>query len=297
MLPSILTALFFAASGICGRRTAVMFGALRANALRLMLAAVTLGLVVLWIGGVDFSTRAVHRLLVSGVVGFGLGDVGLFLAYPRLGSRLTLLINLCSAPLFGAVADGWLTGAQVSIAQGVAGLVILLGVSLALGSGLRLSNQSSRGFLSGVVAALVAGIGQGCGAALTRWAKVAANADGLTLMPLQEAFVRVLPGLAFGVVAWLISERWWKPAAGVNLKSGLPWLMGASLFGPVLGVGAFQWALGVAPSVVVLSITATTPVLIMPLAIWIENDRPSRLAVAGAIIAVAGVVLMGLNAA
>src|SRR4029077_12771263 len=89
MVPSVITAFLFAASGICGRRAAMGLGALRANALRLTLAAVLLGC---WVGSqrsVDFSTRTVHWLLISGVVGFGVGDVSLFLAFPRIGARLT----------------------------------------------------------------------------------------------------------------------------------------------------------------------------------------------------------------
>jgi drug/metabolite transporter (DMT)-like permease len=300
MLPAILTALFFAASGICGRRAAVVFGSLRGNAFRLLLATLALGLVSWCLGPVDFTTRAAQRLLVSGVIGFGLGDVGLFLAYPKLGSRLTLLINLCSAPLFGAVIDGRLTGARVSGAQGVAGLMILAGVGLALGSGLRRPSHEARGFITGAAAALVAGFGQGCGAAVTRWAKVAAREDGIQLAALQEAFVRVLPGLAFGILVWQISKQLakvqprGKARASEPKGPGWPWLLGAALFGPVLGVTAFQWALGVAPSAVVLAFTATTPILVMPLAMWLEKDRPSQAAVAGALVAVAGVVWMSL---
>lgn len=300
MLPAILTALFFAASGICGRRSAVVYGSLRGNALRLLLAAAALGMAGCLIGPVNFDSRTAHRLLVSGVVGFGLGDVGLFLAYPRLGSRLTLLINLCSAPLFGAVAERWLTGARVSGAQSAAGLVILAGVGLALGRGLRRTPHEAKGFMTGVLAALVAGCGQGCGAALTRWAKVAAREDGVHLAPIQEAFVRVLPGLAFGVLVWWIFRKLsaaplLEGTGSPALKGpGWPWLLGAALFGPVLGVTAFQWALGLVPSAIVLSVTATTPILVMPLAMWLERDRPDQAAVVGALIAVAGVVWMGL---
>ncbi len=303
MLPAILTALFFAASGICGMRAALAFGSLRGNALRLLLATTAMGLVGWWIGPIDFTSRAALRLLVSGVIGFGLGDVSLFLAYPRLGSRLTLLINLCSAPLFGAVADWWFTGARVSGAQSMAGLTILAGVGLALGPGVRRPWHEAKSFSTGVAAALVAGFGQGSGAALTRWAKAAAKEDGVHLVALQEAFVRVLPGVAFGMLVWLLFEKLaagrpkLKPNSQVADGPGWPWLLGAALFGPVLGVTAFQWALGVAPSAVVLSVTATTPILVMPLAMWLEKDRPGQAAVAGALVAVSGVVWMSLLAA
>ncbi len=51
---------------------------------------------------------------------------------------------------------------------------------------------------------------------------------------------------------------------------------------------------GMASSAIVLSITTTTPILVMPLAMWPEGDRPDQAAVLGAFIVVAGVVWMSL---
>lgn len=297
MLPALLTAVLFAASGICGRRAAVAFGALRANAWRLALASMLLGWWVWSRTPVDFSTRSVHRLLVSGVVGFGLGDACLFLAYPRIGARLTILVNLCSAPVFGAVLDWVLLGAGFTCAQLLMSGVILSGVMLALlawrrGEGVDLGRTTSLKY-SGLAFALLAGFGQGCGAALSRHAHAAALEDGTVINGVAQAFVRTLPGLAFALAAWSLGALFWKPAGrkpDANPVWG--WLVGAAMFGPVLGVSCFQWALSLESSAVVLSITAITPVLIMPMAFYIDKDRPSGLAVLGACIAVAGVVGM-----
>lgn len=303
MLPSLLTALLFAASGICGRRSAVAFGALRANALRLSFAALLLGGWVLWHEPVNFSTRSAHRLLLSGVVGFGLGDACLFLAYPRIGARLTILLNLCSAPLFGAGLDWFLVGTGLSVVQGCASLVILVGVVLALWGGQQAEREvqwGGPGVFSGVVFALLAGLGQGCGAALSRHAHAAMLEEGRLLSGVTQAFVRTLPGIAFGLVLWFLVSRLWFLVS--RFRKGVPplsprraswgWLMGAVLCGPVVGVSCFQWALGLQSSVVVLSITATAPVLIMPMALLVDGDRPTVTAVGGAIMAVAGVILM-----
>lgn len=43
-----------------------------------------------------------------------------------------------------------------------------------------------------------------------------------------------------------------------------------------------------------LPIAATAPLLAMPIAYWLEGDRPSRRAVTGGIIAVAGCVALTL---
>lgn len=295
MVASILTALLFAASGICGRRAAVAFGALRANALRLLLAALLLGWWVLRHEPVDFSTRPVHRLLLSGVIGFGLGDACLFLAYPRIGARLTILVNLCSAPLFGAVVDWLLVGTGITLPQVGASLVILTGVMLALRAGSSRGRElvwDAPGTASGLVFALLAGLGQGCGAAVSRHAHLAMVEEGQLLSGVAQAFVRTLPGVTFAMMAWLVVSRLGRKIPPSRLgRSSWGWLLAAVLCGPVVGVSCFQWALGQQSSVVVLSITATAPVLIMPMAMVVDGDRPRPAAALGAMLAVAGVIL------
>ena len=75
-------------------------------------------------------------------------------------------------------------------------------------------------------------------------------------------------------------------------RHGLGWIMAAGFAGPVLGVGCYQWALATTPSGIVLPIAATTPLLSIPIAYWLEGDRPSRRAVAGGFLAVAGCIAL-----
>lgn len=233
-------------------------------------------------------------------MGFGVGDVALFLAYTRLGARLTLLLNLCSAPVFGALGDWLLVGVGVTVPQVLATAMILLGVSVAIGS-----HRDGGGLFSpppklftGVIFALLAGLGQGGGASLSRFAHAAMKVEGLMVSPVQQAFVRMLPGLLFTLLLWGVVV-WWRSvrrSAASEVAQMYPyrwwWLVGAAMFGPVLGVSCFQWALVQAPALVVLSITATTPILIMPLSAVIDHDRAGKAAIWGSILAVAGVVLM-----
>jgi drug/metabolite transporter (DMT)-like permease len=312
MLPAILTAILFAGSGICGQRAAVGLGALKANALRLLLATLALGSLAYWTGPVDLTTCTAQRLFYSGVVGFGVGDVALFLAYPRLGARLTLLLYLCSAPLFGTIGDIWLVGTFLTLHQALMGGVILCGVAVALSAGLRLPPAlRGAGHRSavrwGVLLALLAGCGQGFGAALSRLAQAEAVREGLVITGIGQAFLRVLPGMGFAMLTWYFSmklpnwlgggkradeRKFIRGANKVMNRRVWLWLLAAASCGPIGGVSCFQWALGELRSGVVLSITATTPLLVMPLSYWLEQDRPGWRGVLGAIIAVAGVIGM-----
>ena len=64
------------------------------------------------------------------------------------------------------------------------------------------------------------------------------------------------------------------------------------LAGPILGVGCYQWALATTPSGIVLPIAATAPLLSIPIALWLEGDRPPRRAIVGGILAVAGCIAL-----
>jgi len=312
MLAAVLTAFCFALSAVTGQKVAVRLGAMWGNLLRLVIAALVLGAVVLAVWPETLRAQSFCWFFLSGLVGFGLGDVALFLAYERLGSRLTILLNLCLAPVF-AMALEWLwlgnaLGYRVVLCVGM----ILAGVTMALRPGTdHRQRMERRGrFGVGVAAAVVAGLGQGFGAVISRKAESVAVGIGLEINGISAAFQRVLAGLVFAaltVAAIQLVRRWRERKAGpgagkpplgpgISLPRGaaLLWLLGAALFGPVIGVSCFQWALISLESGIVLAVVATTPIVMMPLAALSEGDHPTRLAIVGAVVGVVGVVLLNL---
>ncbi len=301
MIAAILTTLFFACSAVTGQRVAVMIGGAWGNLMRLLLATIVLGILVLILTPDAIRGPSFRWFFVSGLIGFGLGDVALFAAYERIGSRLTILLNLCLAPLF-AMALEW-----IWLGDGVGGKALacacltLVGVAMAVRPGVRSPAKGAlRGsFVVGVLAAVVAGLGQGTGAVISRKAEAVALELGVSGSGITAAFQRVVAGLLFSAIAVLLVRCLGPRAERETWKTPLdrkvaPWLLGAALFGPVAGVSCFQWALQDLKSGVVLAIVALTPVVLMPLAAVIEGDRPGRLAIVGAVVAVVGVVLLNL---
>ncbi len=301
MLPAILTTIFFALSGVTGQRTAVRLGSLWGNFLRLFLAVIVLGVVVLIFFPNSIQREPFLWFFLSGAVGFGLGDIALFLAYERIGSRLTILLNLCLAPLFAMSIEWFWLGNAMTIRTVLAAAVILTGVVLAIrpkaGFRQKMEIHGSYGF--GIAAAIVAGFGQGTGAVISRKADAVAQMSGLEVSGISAAFQRGFAGLVVvGIVVLVIklfgpkyiSTRWKSPFQ----KKVVLWLLGAAIFGPVIGVSCFQWALQTKESGIVLAVTAMTPIVMMPLAAITEGDHPRRLAIVGAFIAVSGVILLYL---
>src|SRR5436305_12643569 len=108
MFSAFLSTLLFSVSVICGHRSAKLIGGSEANFWRLTLAAGFLGI---WSfgTGVGLGGAALPMFLLSGVIGIGVGDVALFQALPRLGSRLSLLLIHClGAPCAALIEWFWL---------------------------------------------------------------------------------------------------------------------------------------------------------------------------------------------
>lgn len=309
MLPAFLTTLLFSVSGVTAMRSTRYLPSMEANFWRLLLATAMLAAYGHTVGA-GFGGAALGWFVVSGFIGFGIGDIALYQAYPRLGSRLVILIVHCvAAPLAAAVEWVWL-GVPMTGREAMASFLILSGVAVALypdrsGSA---AVPPATGRLVGVGFALVAAVGQGVGAVFSRRAFEVARRAGESIDGISAAYQRIVAGLLLSVVTLLWVNRRWvigRGDAGVpsgiagggarSLKAAAPWLVINAIAGPGLGVSCFQWALAERGTGVVLPIVALTPLTIIPLAMWMEGERPSRRSLAGGAIAVAGAVLHALS--
>lgn len=305
MFPALLTAFLFACSAIFGQRAAKLFGPLRANAIRLSIACAVLGILT-WItdgiqGHSSWHPAVFPALFLSGAVGFGFGDIGLFLAYPRLGARLTILINFSLATLFAAWGDQALLGEHLTLPQWSGVVLVLAGLGLALWPtgqpGLR-----ARAPWSGLCFAALAGAGQGFGTTLSGWANRVAEQQQVSIHGISQAFQRSTAGVLVAVTVWAVWRTWLKKPEAVSGAS-LParrkhagfWMTGAALFGPVAGVSCYQWARLQLPSAVVVAIVATSTLWVIPLAKMIDQDHPTLRQVAGTLVAVAGIAVLYLR--
>ncbi len=295
MLPALLTTLLWSCSVVCATRSARYLGGGVANLARLCLG---MALLALWAHGFGkgLSGVGLEFFVLSGLVGFGFGDVALYESLPRLGSRLTLLLAQSLAAPIGALIEWLWLGTTLSVAQVVSGLVILTGVSIALAPKNHL-HLDRRHLFSGIVFGLLAAVGQAGGAVLSRKAYQLIAQAGQHIDGGTAAYQRIIGGVlvAATYVAWLRSRM---PNSDTRPKSNWrkawPWMMANTLGGPVVGVSCYQWALATAPSGIVLSIVATLPLVVIPFAYRFEGDRPGLQSVIGGIIAVAGVIALTL---
>lgn len=296
MLPAAFTAFLFAFSGVCAGRSTRLIGAMNAGFLRLLVAFISLaGYAYLW--GSGHTGPGLAFFMLSGIIGIGLGDTAVFQAIKRLGPRLSVLLAQCLAAPFGAAIEwGWM-GTTLSPAQ-ISGIAIIL-----LGSGMAVWPDKKMTIprdilLPGVFFGVLAALGQALGAVITRKANAANTLAHIEINGLSAAYQRMLGALIATLVIYLVTlllhraRTSEKPTTKEDYKKAAPWIVANALSGLTLGIACYQWALQHTATGIVLAIVATTPLVVMPMTYFLDNDRPSRRALLGAVIAVSGVVAL-----
>jgi drug/metabolite transporter (DMT)-like permease len=303
VLASFLTTVLWAFSAVCGTRSARILGGTEANFWRLVCATVMLGL---WahLFGQGLGGAAFPMFFLSGVIGIG-GDIFLFQSYPRIGSRLTILIIQCGAALSGAAIEWLWQGTRLSAGQMGACATILAGVALALAPGKHL-NATRRAVTLGVGFSVLAALANGIAAVLSRKANAVAAAAGESTDPATAAYQRLVGGLIVAAVC-VVAVRWRRrrpqtapvPAdaglTGEKWRAAWPWVLANAMAGQTFGVVCYQWALKTTPAGLVLAVISTSPVVVIPFSQVVEGEKMSRRSILGGVIAVIGAVILATS--
>lgn len=301
MFAALLTTLLFATSAICGYRTSRQIGGVEANFWRITLATIFLTIWAFTFGA-GFA-GAPGWFILSGFFGIGIGDSAYFQALPRLGSRRTVLLTQCLIAPFAALIEWRWLGTRIYPGEIFCVVVILAGVALALAPGEHLE-ISPRDWKIGVVAGIFAALGGALGTVVIRKGYAEIAAAGLQVDAGTTGYQRVLGGILIPTIALLVFK--WRSAhahgpafAEKTLQISRdkwvriwPWVLANALAGQTLGVTCMQWALKTTPAYLVAAIIATTPVILLPMTRVVEGEEIGRRSLAGALIAVGGV--MGL---
>ena len=293
MFASFLTTIFFSLSVIFAARSARALGGQTANLARIGLATV---LLAIWAHtfGQGLRGGGLPWFLLSGFIGFGLGDMALFGALTRIGPRLAILITQCLAAPMAAMVEWWWLGTTLRTADIACAGVILAGVAIALAPD-HGTEVSRRTFGAGILFGIGSALGQAAGAVLSRKANAVSALSGLSIDGGTAAYQRALAGLLITILAFLFfrrSEPPSGPSTAQRWRRGGLFAIGNALAGPTLGVGCYQWALRTTASGIVLPIIATSPLVTIIFSFFIDGTRPGRRAVAGGLLAVAGAVAL-----
>ena len=275
-------------------------GNLTLNVLRMALALLfSLVLFILVTGSplpAGATAEAAGWMLLSGLVGYVIGDFCLFQCYIIIGSRYGQLF-MTLAPLSAALM-AWVTlGQQMKAMSIVAMLVTLLGISISvLGRGAH-HKVSLKLPLNGVLFAVGAAMCQGVGLVLSKIGmdhyEVTADMPAW-LIPFSANFYRCIAGvIGFSLLHWLRDGMAPLRQALYDHK-GLTAAIATTVFGPFVGVGFSLMAVQYTAAGIASTLMAMTPIIIILPSYWLFHERITWRAVLGAVISVVGVSLFFL---
>ena len=300
-LISIGVAFSWTATALLSEFGSKRLGNLTLNVLRMGLALVFSLVLFMVVTGNPLppgaSAEAAGWMLLSGVVGYVIGDFCLFQCYIIIGSRYGQLF-MTLAPLAAALM-AWITlGQQMTGMSILAMLITLAGIGISvLGRG----EHHKVGLklpLNGVLFAIGAAMCQGIGLVLSKIGmdhyEATANMPDW-LVPFSANFYRCVAGI-IGFTLLLYFRKGLDPLReAMHDKKGLAVATATTVFGPFVGVGFSLMAVQYTAAGIASTLMAMTPIIILLPSYWLFHQKITWRAVAGAVISVVGVSLFFLG--
>ena len=302
-LISIGVAFSWTATALLSEFGSKRLGNLTLNVLRMALALL-FSMAMFWVvTGVPLPSggtmEAYGWLLLSGLVGYVIGDFCLFQCYIIIGSRYGQLF-MTLAPL-AAAQMAWLTlGQEMTRMSIVAMLVTLFGIGISvLGRGEH-HKVTLKLPLNGVLFAIGAALCQGIGLVLSKIGmdhyetSAVANTPSW-MIPFSANFFRCIAGIVGFTLLLYFREGFSPLRDALHDRKGLSVATATTIFGPFVGVAFSLMALQYTAAGIASTLMAMTPIIILLPSYWLFHKKITWRAVLGAVISVIGVSLFFLS--
>lgn len=299
---AILTSCFWTFSSLLFTSAGRRFGSFSVNAYRTIMAIGFLGCSHVLLLGTLLPVASSGQWFwmgLSGVVGLGIGDFGLFAAYVTIGPRRSLLIQ-SSAPIFASLGAFLMLGetfspmAMIGVAVTMAGIIIVLVEKEENHKGQQKESPSERRRKSwGVFFGLISAIGQGFGAVLSK--KGMYLDVTIAMNPLSAAFIRMM---VTGLFVWAIAVLAGKLPElhrAVKDRTGIKYTAAGALVGPFVGMTLSMVAIASTETGIAQTLMSLSPVLIIPVIWVIYREKTNWRGILGAFVAIVGVAILFLT--
>ncbi len=297
-IAALLAALAWALSSLVAAESVRELGGPRFTRLRMIFVTLLLATAATMFGDWG-SLRAVDTLMlsISGLVGLLVGDAALFTAMARIGPRRTGLVFTANAP-FAAMMGVFLFDESFTFVAVLGAILTVTGVAVAVGNrrtvrGVRTVaidhafEQVEGRLWVGVAWGIIGALGQAGGAVLAKPA-LDAGVDTITAAAARAALA---------TVALWIFARPLDRIAGSSRQDRLTWrhvgyLFVSAMLAMVIGMTLVLYSLGHGDVGVATILSATTPVILLPLMWATTRQRPTLAAWIGAALTVVGAALL-----
>jgi drug/metabolite transporter (DMT)-like permease len=271
------------------------FQATHINLMRLLLALFLLCPFIILKENISFSNLFLFPgyqnwlwLGLSGVVGLALGDYFSFSAFKAIGAKNSSIFSTL-APGTAIIFAYLMLGEQINLI-GITG--ILITISGIIYISLQKKDNQSKISLVGMGHAIGAALCQGAGLVL---AKKAYENNLIEIAPFHAAWLRIMASvivlLVFAILTREINPITRNLVKPEN-KKGLVYLSLGTISGTVLGLTFAMQTISTIDSAVAQTIFSLVPVFAIPLAYFFHKEKITLSIILGALIAIAGVIVL-----
>ncbi|MBQ3364678.1 MAG: DMT family transporter [Muribaculaceae bacterium] len=301
-LISIGVAFSWTATALLSEFGSKRMGNLTLNLTRMVITLIFSGILFWFMGGTPLpaqaSTEAYLWMMLSGLVGYVIGDFCLFQCYIIIGSKFGQLF-MTLAPITAAIMAWFTLGQQIRPTAMLAMLVTLEGIAISVlgrGDDHKLSLKLP---LAGVLFAIGAAICQGVGLVLSKIGMDHYEASLTTdlagwLLPFHANFFRCIAGTIGFALLLAVREGFGPLRKGLHDRKGMTAAVATTIFGPFVGVGASLLAVQYTAAGIASTLMALTPIIIILPAWWLFKQPITLKSILGALISVIGVSLFFL---
>lgn len=299
---SLGVAVSWTATAIMGEIATKHLGKIPLNVLRMLLVIIfSSSLLFITTGSplpINADLETWMWLLLSGIVGYVMGDYCLFSSYVIIGSQFGQLF-MTLAPMMAAIA-AWMTlGQQLNLQSILAMIITLTGISISiLGKG-KSHTLSLKLPLKGILFGIGAGLGQGLGLVISKIGldhyqalnKTLIGTNTEFMLPFSANLIRCIAGLAGFTSILYLNKGFGNLKEVIHDNKGMTAALLTTIFGPFIGVGFSLMAVQYTSAGIASTLMATTPILILLPSHYIFHTQITKNAVIGAIVSVIGVSL------
>ncbi|APD88591.1 EamA family transporter [Alteromonas mediterranea] len=277
------TALCWAIAARLFRGTGNAFSPLTMNFWKGLISITILAAVLLVVQPTGLTTSTVLWLLVSGLIGIGIGDTCFFKALQSIGDSQAVLVAETLAPLFTALFAMAFIGEWITWQQWVGVAVVLFSVDMVIKARKRSTTHvfATSGYLYGVGAALC----QAIGAVVSRDILSAGEIDAAS-----AAFLRLVGGMFFVVPFIALTKTRYMPVIE-NGNRVWPAFVLATLLGTTAAIYLQMFAFAYAKAAVVQTLIATSALMSLGVA-WVLGEKATRATIIWSGVALIGVAIL-----
>lgn len=282
---ALATAIGWATSSLFFEKASKRATGLSANFLKLLFLLIILSTITFTTRGMilpyDATPHMKFFLGLSGVIGLFVGDFFLFRAYIEIGARKSLLFSTLG-PIVVTMLGFIFLKENLVFMQILAVMVICTGIFIVVSKSEGDGNKKIS--LKGVTFIIIAIFMDSVGIILTK-----IGSDGYNSFAASE--VRTIPALIAFMLLITFKKRWHHVIDAINDRKSMKYIFFGTIFA-AMGICAMVEAMKYAKIGVVSTLAGLSPVLVIPITVFILKEKVKKIELIGAVISCVGVGLL-----